>query len=475
MSVLGGNVAKQTRAAISSASGRKQPAIARRSTTKKGDDFEAKMYALFAAELKAGALGLNPDWSTIFRKKGYYSKDRGSDIIFDISIEVTRPGANGYMFVCFIECKDYGKAIPVDDVEEFWAKVSQVSGVNAKAIFATTSAFQQSARRVAASKGMGVLRSFPDATFKWELQRSPSASLAPGQAGDIVQITKALSVDGFEPRVFDFFAEVGTILTSSPWDFFRAMLIPDIASDVTLGDALLARPSFLTRVPFIDSADIESAVAELLAAVNYKRGIVPLGDVCDHVAGQTGLTVLRSERPAGMPESVLGAITFQPPVIELFPQDVEYAARARFTLAHELGHHQLGHGRYMHREVCEAEDLEPEGVDELSTSDVARLEWQANRYASCILMPKVAFTKAFRTFVIESGINDRGFGPLYLDHQPCNVRAFFTIASQLMVEFKVSKTAVRLRLVQLGLLVDGRKRQPSMMSLGNVMRRAPTL
>lgn len=216
-------------------------------------------------------------------------------------------------------------------------------------------------------------------------------------------------------------------------------------------------------------------MAELLAAANYKRGVVPLGEVCDYVAGQTGLTVSRTERPAGMPESVLGAITFQPPVIELFPQDVEYAARARFTLAHELGHHQLGHGRYMYREVCEAEDLESEGVDELSTSDIARLEWQANRYASCILMPKAAFINAFRAFLIESGINDRGFGPLYLDHQPCNIRAFFTIASQLMVEFKVSKTAVRLRLVQLGLLIDKRKRQSSMMSLGNVMRRAPTL
>lgn len=209
------------------------------------------MYAFFEAELKAGGLGLNPEWSRIFRKKGYYSKDRGSDIIFDISIEVTRPDAIGYMYVFFIECKDYDKAVPVDDVEEFWAKVAQVSGLNAKAIFATTSAFQQSARRVAASKGMGVLRSFPDATFKWELQRSPSASLTPGQAGDIVQITKALSVDGFEPRVFDFFAEVGSILTSSPWDFFRAMVIPDIASDVTLGDALLARPTGLTRVPFV--------------------------------------------------------------------------------------------------------------------------------------------------------------------------------------------------------------------------------
>ena len=90
-------------------------------------------------------------------------------------------------------------------------------------------------------------------------------------------------------------------------------------------------------------------------------------------------------------------------------------------------------------------------------------------------IPFLRITNAFRTFVIESGINDRGFGPLYLDHQPCNIRAFFTIASQLMVEFKVSKMAVRLRLVQLGLLIDGRKRQSSMMSLGNVMRRAPTL
>ena len=451
----------------------KKPTKRRRgekSSTRKGGDFEAKMYAFFETELKEGRLGINPAWSEIFRKKGYYSKDRSGDIVFDISIEVTRPGAAGYMYVFFIECKDYGKAIPVDDVEEFWAKVTQVSGLNAKAIFSTTAAFQQSALRVAASKGMGVLRYFSDATFKWELQRSPAASLTPGQAGDIVQITKALSLDAFKPLVFDFFAESGTILTSSPWDFFRALLIPDIAADVTLGDALLARPKDLTRIPFITLGAIEEVATEALDAVGYAGGVVPLELICEREAARSNLQVIEVSRPDGIPQSVLASITFAPPVISLFPQDVEYSPRARFTLAHELGHYQLGHGQYMRAEVCEADDLEQDDAGDLSTSDIARLEWQANCYASCILMPRAAFTAAFRMCLVESGIKDRGFGQLYLDQQPCNVRAFYTVASELGLQFRVSKTAVRLRLAQLGLLVEARKHRPFRSCVGEVMR-----
>lgn len=116
------------------------------------------MYAFFKEELERGALLVMPEYSKIFRKKGYYSKDRGKNIVFDLSIEVTRPGETEYAQLILIECKDYGKSIPVDDVEEFHGKVTQVAGLNVKAIFASTTAFQTSARSVAAARKMGVLR-----------------------------------------------------------------------------------------------------------------------------------------------------------------------------------------------------------------------------------------------------------------------------------------------------------------------------
>ena len=52
------------------------------------------------------------------------------------------------------------------------------------------------------------------------------------------------------------------------------------------------------------------------------------------------------------------------------------------------------------------------------------------------------------------GITDRGFGPLYVDSQPCNQESFTRVTSRLMSIYGVSQTATRIRLDQLGLLHD---------------------
>jgi hypothetical protein len=449
-------------------------AAKKRSSTRKGDDFETRMYAFFSAEVKRGAMGVNAAWSKVFRKKGYYSRDRGKVIVFDVSIEVTRPGESDPMLIFIIECKDYGTSIPVDDVEEFHSKLGQVAGVNVKGIIASTTAFQQSARSFAASKKMGVVRIFADASFKWVLQRSPAASIAPGLGSNIATISKALSINDFEAKVFDFFAEAGGLLTNSPWDFMVALATQG-SGENEVEHALASRPRSLTRVAFVEREYIESVADAALVSIGYRGGAVALETLCEMESTRSGLTVSRVERAGDVPKTVLACITFEPPVISLFPQDVEYTARARFTLAHELGHHQLGHGKYMRREFCEAEDFEQEDTGQLDVSDMARLEWQANQYASCLLMPKSAFVAAFRKHLVASEIPDRGFGAFYLDDQPCNNQAFFVVASKLMLEFGVSKTAVRLRLMQLGLLVDERARNDPALAPGFLLgsRRAP--
>ena len=90
-------------------------------TIEKGDKFEDKIYKLFEQEISEGRFFANKECCRIFQKKGYYSKDRGKEIIFDISIEISLPGQLTYSILTLIECKDYSGKIPVDDVEEFWA------------------------------------------------------------------------------------------------------------------------------------------------------------------------------------------------------------------------------------------------------------------------------------------------------------------------------------------------------------------
>ena len=136
-------------------------------TVFKGNTFEKKVFDLLSAELNNENLFITPKTSQIFAKKPYYSRDRSANIIVDISIETSIPGASHYSLLTLIECKNYSHAIPVDDIEEFHSKVQQLSGDNVKAIFITNSALQKAALSYAQAKNIGIIRLLPDDQIKW--------------------------------------------------------------------------------------------------------------------------------------------------------------------------------------------------------------------------------------------------------------------------------------------------------------------
>ena len=131
-------------------------------TVAKGDAFEDRVFESIRDLVESGYLGLNPECCRLFQKKGYFSRDRGSDIIVDISIEVWLPGSDRWSMLWVCECKDYSKPVPVDDVEEFKAKLNQIAGLNVKGLFATSSAYQSGALNYSRSNGLGLLRLLPE-------------------------------------------------------------------------------------------------------------------------------------------------------------------------------------------------------------------------------------------------------------------------------------------------------------------------
>jgi len=128
----------------------------------KGTAFENQVYCYLKNELVAGRLLVNPNTSSIYQKKSYYSRDRDKNIVTDISIEVGYEDKSKIGFLILIECKDYNHPVPVDDVEEFYAKVTQISGLNVKAIFVTTASLQSGAYNFASSKKISVIRMLPE-------------------------------------------------------------------------------------------------------------------------------------------------------------------------------------------------------------------------------------------------------------------------------------------------------------------------
>lgn len=136
------------------------------STIKKGNAFEDKVFRYIEDELSNDRLHVSGKRSEAHQKKGYYSKERESEIIIDISIETFLPGASEYSLLTVIECKDYSSSVPVNDVEEFHSKVQQIAGDNVKAMIFTSAALQRSALSFAKSKGIGVIRYLPDDQVK---------------------------------------------------------------------------------------------------------------------------------------------------------------------------------------------------------------------------------------------------------------------------------------------------------------------
>lgn len=91
-------------------------------------NFELEVYEHMKKKVAGYKSTLSPRSAEVYHKKGYFSKDRNSEIIFDVSMEEFEAGASQFSFLHLFECKDYpNRKVKVDEVEEFWSKMQQVA------------------------------------------------------------------------------------------------------------------------------------------------------------------------------------------------------------------------------------------------------------------------------------------------------------------------------------------------------------
>jgi len=446
-------------------------------TTLTGDLLEKEIFELFERLIATDQFISNSKHCKVFQKKGYFSKDRGSDIIFDVSIEFYLPGVTQYSLVMLIECKNYSSAVPVSDIEEFYAKVQQVASANAKAVLASNAAFQSGTRYFAESKGIGLLRYFDPSSFKWELHRSPSVNSLATYDSIRENVLEGLSLINFSSKFFDLYLQSPTgNLTNSLRDFvsdtfavssFTTMQIKSISNRNR-------KPSH--QVPYLSHDELEKYSLQILHEIGYCNGEVSLEDICARESDRAGLLVRMdaSIEQVGLPHSPLGQISFAPLEILIYKQSVENTGRDRFTLAHELAHHLLSHSKYLSREFCDDTDFSLQRVGLSAYPDLARLEYQANYFAACLLMPKASFIRDFRVLVDQLGISNRGYGDLFVDDQPCNQQNYLTVTRELMTRYGVSRAATSIRLEGLKLLHDARL-PPGVQSAQNFVKKFPNI
>ena len=125
-------------------------------------EFEKHVASLIESEINAGKHGFDPKCVLVRHHPKYYSRDRRRDITFDSAAEVTRPGENSPFLYWIIECKHYSSNVPVNDVEEFFAKLQQIGGANAKGTIVSKAGFDSGTIEFARSKGIGLWRYDPD-------------------------------------------------------------------------------------------------------------------------------------------------------------------------------------------------------------------------------------------------------------------------------------------------------------------------
>ena len=438
------------------------------SSTAVGDSLELKIFNLFESEIAADRFFAKSECCKIFRKKGYYSRDRGKKIIFDISIEISLPGSDCYSFLVLVECKNYKHSVPVDDAEEFFAKVQQISGCNVKGVIACTNGFQEGTLTYCKSKGIGALRYFDNSDFKWVLYRSPSNIHLWGEINyNSREIHRGLTSIAHLSRHFDFYCCYEDRYTYS----LKAFLLDLAASGMsTRSEVSRVTNSFEETQPLVDFVaknEIENVATSILEQIKYADGPVPLDKICDWQSAEVGLVTKIGVLPTArdLKAGALGRIRFDLLEITIFDLPDTSEARQRFTLAHELGHYFLRHSRYINSEYCDIADLKLNGYSVSKTDDIRRMDWQANYFASCLLLPRPKLIEDVLHLAEERNVRNRGFGLLYLDEQKCNTAIYSSITSHLKLRYKVSGLALKLRLEALGLLRDARTNDEDLMSL----------
>ncbi len=383
-------------------------------TTAKGDVFEKTSLKIIHNAIEEKRIGLIADFIKTFEKKPYYSKDRESNIIFDLSIELWPPEATNYSLLYLIECKNYSSLVPVSDLEEFYAKICQVSGVNVKGVFITNKGFQDGAFKYAKSKGMMLIIGESEDNYKITLYKSNRTDIP---IINYPEDSKRNENSELEKLIDDTIKQAVSLTISDNENF---------------------------NLEYLSKTEIELRANEILNKIN--PGILLNGDklfkssITDFIRKNydVHVGVLYNE------DKILGKCDFENKQI-LINSKILDSPRHSFVLAHEFGH------LILHREILISQDKYNSFEDSLYNITTGKhelinarnwIEWQANYFATCLLLPA-------RVLLARLNLNTGSFSPLILDDQRSNITHFNEVTKKLSDQFFVTKTSIIMRLKEL--------------------------
>ncbi|MFK7983325.1 MAG: restriction endonuclease [Saprospiraceae bacterium] len=395
-------------------------------TTKKGDRFENKVYHLIHTALSTGQLGLIATQCKVFTKKGYYSREREGEIKFDLTIELWPPNSKNYSLLYVIECKNYNHKIPVDDVEEFYAKIDQVSGANRKGIFITNNSFQKGGYNYAKNKGIMLIEVLSDDSLNIILHKTNRKEF---------NRKKNFNNTKFEKK-----------LQKLILNLFKT--------------PLTKKEKRVDGLEILSKKDIESIALEVLTAFNKEiieqRQHLSLSSLKNYLTKNYNLTFVTKET-LDTDEDILGLYDNQSKSI-ITKKEIQGTSRYPFVLTHEIGHFFLHSNLRINKNTYNNfKDSEFSFLyDKYELKNPKHwIEWQANYFASCLLMPEFLILSHLIKFQVEEGIRNKG--QIFVDNQEVNQLLFRKTIGYLALKLKVAKINVIYRLKDLGIIIYAKK------------------
>ena len=217
-------------------------------------------------------------------------------------------------------------------------------------------------------------------------------------------------------------------------------------------------------VPILSRTDIELRVEGFIKYFDEKcllePCLTPLASISKQLKEKYGVSFVFGQDLGMSEEGYKYRGRFHIPTKTIYiDSSLEYGEpRFNFTLAHEIGHFVLHRNispSILKDDIDEIRDTSRDLILDQIEGDNPRtwLEWQANKFASSLLLPRRTIPVAVINKQKEMGVN-RQVGTIYLDRQQKNNSDYYEIMETLVTIYQVSKSAIRIRLRELNILVE---------------------
>lgn len=390
----------------------------------KGDYFENLVFKKLKELIKNQDIPGVSRYNEIFLHKQYASKT-APDVMLnpDITIEVySNSNKETWSNLLVVECKNHGRKIDNSIYREFVGNLSDYPRSGVRGIMVSSAGFTQQVITLAQSDNIALVVLSEQSDWETIIWRKIN-SFEQHQFGHKVLTGEASTS---YPIVYsgNSFVTVSDLLQECGIPMSKALHIPFMEDNVICKkvEDILQNTKYLIKENFIDCCFS-------LIAPNYKFDFVEMQEDC------------------------LGKCDFKEHVITINSSLSKH--RQNFTIAHELGHIAL------HSSIVEnlfsIEDRESDKNTIISKSIYGRMEYQANTFASYLLMPNIPFMAEVNKLFKENWITT---GRLYHDYQPCNIRDCNVVVGALSSKFNVSQEAVIVRLKRANLYIKGERCNP---------------